>query len=70
MIVGSVGSGKSSVVSALIGAMSKKQGSLAVGGTIAYVAQTSWIMNDTLQENVLLGEEMDADRWVLWVCGE
>jgi len=54
--------GKSSVLSALIGHMSKRSGEVSVGGRIAYVAQTSWIMNDTLQENVLMGSDLDPTK--------
>lgn len=49
MIVGGVGSGKSSVLNALIGHITRKGGEVEVGGRIAYVAQSAWIMNDTLQ---------------------
>ncbi|KAG1666954.1 hypothetical protein FOA52_004237 [Chlamydomonas sp. UWO 241] len=63
MVVGSVGSGKSSLMSALVGHMSRQSGTLAVSGSIAYAAQTSWIMNDTLRENVLLGEEAEELRY-------
>ena len=42
--------------------MSRRAGKVAVGGRMAYVAQTSWVMNDTLQENVLMGSDMDVDR--------
>ena len=62
MVVGSVGSGKSSILSALIGFMSRRSGSVSIGGRTAYVAQTSWIMNDTVQENVLLGADLDPDK--------
>ena len=62
MVVGSVGSGKSSVLSALIGFMSTRSGKVSVGGRTAYVAQTSWIMNDTVQENVLLGADLDPEK--------
>jgi len=49
MIVGSVGCGKSSVLSAIIGQMERSGGSVAVGGRVAYVAQTAWIINDSVQ---------------------
>lgn len=49
MVVGSVGSGKSSVLSALIGQMERVKGSVAVGGRVAYVAQSAWIVNDSVQ---------------------
>eukprot|EP00197_Chlamydomonas_leiostraca_P002886 CAMPEP_0202857580 /NCGR_PEP_ID=MMETSP1391-20130828/470_1 /ASSEMBLY_ACC=CAM_ASM_000867 /TAXON_ID=1034604 /ORGANISM="Chlamydomonas leiostraca, Strain SAG 11-49" /LENGTH=1463 /DNA_ID=CAMNT_0049536397 /DNA_START=117 /DNA_END=4508 /DNA_ORIENTATION=- len=63
MVVGGVGSGKSSVLSALIGHISKKTGEVAVNGSVAYVAQSAWIMNDTLQENVLMGGELRPDAY-------
>jgi ABC-type multidrug transport system fused ATPase/permease subunit len=49
MIVGGVGSGKSSVLAALIGQMERLSGRVAVGGRVAYVAQTAWIVNDSVQ---------------------
>ena len=55
MIVGPVGSGKSSVLAGLIGQMEKSKGSVAVGGRVAYVAQTAWIINDSVQVGWLTG---------------
>lgn len=49
MVVGGVGSGKSSVLSAVIGQMERTRGDVAVGGRVAYVAQTAWIINDSVQ---------------------
>lgn len=49
MVVGSVASGKTSLLSALIGQMERLQGTVAVGGRVAYVAQTAWIVNDSVQ---------------------
>ena len=54
-----VGSGKTSLLSALLGEMNKVQGRVCVSGKIAYVPQTAWIMNTTLQENILFGQEFD-----------
>lgn len=34
-----------------------------MGGSLAYVAQQAWIVNDSLQSNVLFGHELDAQRW-------
>lgn len=63
MVVGAVGSGKSSVLNALIGFMTKRKGKVSCGGKLAYVAQTAWIINDTVKENVLMGAEMDPDKY-------
>lgn len=49
MVVGSVASGKSSLLSALIGQMERMQGTVAVGGRVAYVAQSAWIINESVQ---------------------
>lgn len=52
-----VGSGKTSILAALLGEMSKVEGRVRVSGKIAYVPQTAWIMNTTLKENILFGQD-------------
>ena len=47
-IVGRVGSGKSSLLSGLIGEMRKVSGNVTFGGRVAYCSQTAWIQNATL----------------------
>ncbi|XP_062618110.1 multidrug resistance-associated protein 1-like isoform X2 [Saccostrea cucullata] len=54
-VVGPVGSGKSSILSAILGDIEKIQGTVTVKGSIAYVAQQAWIQNATLRDNVLFG---------------
>ncbi|KAG0371858.1 Canalicular multispecific organic anion transporter 2 [Mortierella sp. AD032] len=70
-IVGRVGQGKSSLLSAIIGEMYKLQGKICVSGRIAYVPQQSWIMNATLRDNILFGNEYNQDRYqhILFACG-
>ncbi|KAJ8905437.1 hypothetical protein NDN08_001944 [Rhodosorus marinus] len=58
-IVGAVGSGKSSLVSAMLGEISKLKGSVNVRGSVAYTAQTPWIFNDTVRSNITFGETYD-----------
>lgn len=48
-VVGQVGSGKSSLVQAILGELHKLSGDVAVRGSIAYIAQTAFIMNATLK---------------------
>ncbi|KAK2583563.1 hypothetical protein KPH14_009513 [Odynerus spinipes] len=55
-VVGSVGSGKSSLISALLGEMEKLSGRVNTKGSIAYVSQQAWIQNATLQDNILFGK--------------
>ena len=58
-IVGSTGSGKSSILSAILGEMHAFQGRINVFGKIAYVSQASWIKNSTIKENILFGKKFD-----------
>ena len=58
-LVGSVGSGKSSILSALLGEMNKTNGRVSMSGKISYVPQTAWIMNTTLRENIIFGKDFD-----------
>ncbi|XP_061604278.1 multidrug resistance-associated protein 1 isoform X2 [Phyllopteryx taeniolatus] len=61
-VVGLVGSGKSSLLSALLGEMDKLEGSVAVKGSVAYVPQQPWIQNSTLKENIIFGQDM-SEVW-------
>uniref|UniRef100_A0A2I3GMD5 ABC-type glutathione-S-conjugate transporter n=1 Tax=Nomascus leucogenys TaxID=61853 RepID=A0A2I3GMD5_NOMLE len=62
-VVGPVGCGKSSLVSALLGEMEKLEGKVHVKGSVAYVPQQAWIQNCTLQENVLFGQALNPKRY-------
>ncbi|XP_043526934.1 multidrug resistance-associated protein 1 isoform X5 [Frieseomelitta varia] len=57
-VVGTVGSGKSSLLSALLGEMDKISGRVNTKGSIAYVSQQAWIQNASLQDNVLFGKSL------------
>ncbi|XP_055852945.1 multidrug resistance-associated protein 1 isoform X6 [Episyrphus balteatus] len=62
-IVGTVGSGKSSVISAFLGEMDKLNGRVNTVGSVAYVPQQAWIQNATLRDNILFGKEYDRKRY-------
>lgn len=70
-VVGTVGSGKSSLISAILGDMYKKQGQVVVCGTIAYVPQTAWITNSTVRDNILFGNAYNKEFYeqTLEACG-
>ncbi|TFK49961.1 multidrug resistance-associated ABC transporter [Heliocybe sulcata] len=61
-VVGQIGSGKSSLLQAMLGEMRKTRGSVTFGGSVAYAPQTPWIMNASLKENVLFGQTED-EAW-------
>ncbi|XP_065177497.1 multidrug resistance-associated protein 1-like [Sycon ciliatum] len=54
-VVGSVGAGKSSLLSALLGDMDKLDGTVTVKGRVAFVPQQAWIQNATVRDNILFG---------------
>lgn len=69
-VVGTVGSGKSSLMSAMLGEMENVHGHITVKGSVAYVPQQSWIQNGTIKENILFGSELDEKKYqqVLEAC--
>ncbi|KAF8929221.1 Multidrug resistance-associated protein 1, partial [Haplosporangium bisporale] len=62
-IVGRIGQGKSSLLSALMGDMYKVDGVVKVFGGIAYVPQQAWIINATLKDNILFGQPFDQEKY-------
>ncbi|EEB98382.1 hypothetical protein MPER_02118, partial [Moniliophthora perniciosa FA553] len=58
-----VGSGKSSILQALVGEMRRTKGHVTFGGTVAYVPQIPWIRNATLKENVWFGQPEDEKKF-------
>lgn len=59
-VVGTVGAGKSSFLQACLGELHKKSGIVTTRGTIAYIAQTPWIMNATVRDNIVFGHKFDG----------
>ncbi|XP_052851266.1 multidrug resistance-associated protein 1 isoform X5 [Drosophila gunungcola] len=62
-LVGTVGSGKSSVVQAFLGEMEKLAGIVNTVGKLAYVPQQAWIQNATVRDNILFGKAYDRKRY-------
>ncbi|CAL8283935.1 unnamed protein product [Arctogadus glacialis] len=69
-VVGAVGSGKSSLISAILGELHSVKGFVNLQGSVAYVPQQAWIQNATLRDNILFGGPHDSDRFqgVLDAC--
>jgi len=63
MVIGPVGSGKSSLLLALNRYLVRDAGSVLVSGRVAYVAQTAWILNASVEANILFGAAKDAARY-------
>lgn len=58
-VIGSVGSGKTSLLAALAGDMRRTNGETVLGASRAFCPQYAWIQNSTLKDNIVFGKEMD-----------
>lgn len=70
VIVGRVGSGKSSILMALMGELPIVTGDLKLWGRISYSSQEPWIFAGSVEENILFGAPYDEKRLneVIQVC--
>lgn len=62
-VCGSVGSGKSSLISAILGQMELTYGTVALKGLPAYGAQQAWIMNATIRDNITFGLPYEPTKY-------
>ncbi|MBA0697202.1 hypothetical protein Goari_003694 [Gossypium aridum] len=62
-ICGAVGSGKSSLLSCILGEIEKLSGTVKVSGTKAYVPQSPWILTGNIRENILFGNPYDNNKY-------
>ncbi len=62
-VVGTVGAGKSSVLSALLGEMEKTSGEVRLHDRLSYVPQQAFIQNATVRDNILFGQPLDRERY-------
>lgn len=58
-IVGRVGAGKSSLLQTMLGDLYKLKGEVVMRGTVAYTAQSPWVMNASVRENIVFGHRWD-----------
>lgn len=70
-VVGQVGSGKSSLFSAILGEMTKVSGTVTLSGKVAYASQQPWIQNTTLKNNILFSKPFSKKFYdeVIEACG-
>ncbi|MEE6470889.1 hypothetical protein FKM82_009105 [Ascaphus truei] len=69
-VIGPVGAGKSSFLSAVLGELPKSEGFVDVRGRVAYVSQQPWVFAGTVRSNILFGKEYVQEKYekVLRVC--
>ncbi|KAH8093747.1 metal resistance protein YCF1 [Cristinia sonorae] len=58
-VLGRVGAGKTSLMSAIIGEMRRTEGEVKLSGCMSYAPQTPWIMSATVRDNILFSHEFD-----------
>ncbi|KPM02613.1 ABC transporter-like protein 1 [Sarcoptes scabiei] len=63
VIIGQVGSGKSSILYAILKEYALKSGSIKTNGSIIYASQEAWIFNGTVRQNILFGKEFDPMKY-------
>ena len=59
-IAGAVGSGKSSLISAIMGELNHLNGQVKIKGRLALVPQQAWIYSGTVRENILFGSRFNS----------
>lgn len=62
-VVGRVGCGKSTLVSAILNETIIDSGHIGLNGTVAYAAQSPWILNATLRDNITFGKPFDQEKY-------
>ena len=62
-LMGSVGSGKSSLIAALLGDLAPRHGAVSMRGSVAYTSQTPFLVSGSLRDNICFGQPYDEDRY-------
>ena len=74
-IIGEVGSGKTCLLNSIINnlaVLNKKgtEGNIQLSGKVSFVSQNSWILNDTIEQNILFFKPMDREKYnkIISIC--
>ncbi|XP_049301233.1 uncharacterized protein LOC125774907 [Anopheles funestus] len=70
VIVGSVGSGKSTMLQVILGELELDEGRLEINGNLSYAPQEPWLFEGTVKNNIVFTEDYQEKRYreVVSVC--
>uniref|UniRef100_A0A182S9W8 ABC transmembrane type-1 domain-containing protein n=1 Tax=Anopheles maculatus TaxID=74869 RepID=A0A182S9W8_9DIPT len=70
IIVGSVGSGKSTMLQVILGELELDEGRLEINGNLSYAPQEPWLFEGTVKNNIVFTEDYQEKRYreVVSVC--
>nr|XP_006639066.1 PREDICTED: multidrug resistance-associated protein 4 [Lepisosteus oculatus] len=69
-VIGPVGAGKSSILSAILGELPLEKGVVKMQGALTYASQQPWVFPGTIRSNILFGREYQQQKYekVLRAC--
>ncbi|CAD5115494.1 DgyrCDS4463 [Dimorphilus gyrociliatus] len=62
-VIGKIGSGKTSLLMALLGELPIVSENRTITGKIAFTGQESWIFSESIRQNVLFGNKMNKNKY-------
>lgn len=62
-VIGPVGSGKSSLLHAILKELPLQHGAIEVNGEMSYASQEPWLFAGSVRQNILFGQPMDKERY-------
>ncbi|OMJ92976.1 hypothetical protein SteCoe_4199 [Stentor coeruleus] len=65
IVIGQVGSGKSSLFLALLSELVQLSGHIKISGSIAFSSEDPWILSKTFKENIVLDKNFDPELYSL-----
>ncbi|XP_015596918.1 multidrug resistance-associated protein 4 isoform X2 [Cephus cinctus] len=63
VVIGMVGAGKSSLLSAILGELPVEKGDIKVKGKISFAGQEAWVFGASVRQNILFGEPYERQRY-------
>jgi len=62
-VIGMVGSGKSSLLSAILGEITLTEGQIKLNGKVSYASQETWVFGASIRQNILFGQSYERHRY-------